>query len=1109
MHAQNALDRKEPTEVQCSACGYENPPDSKFCFECGGLLDVHCLQCQAPVPAGVKFCNQCGARLESPARGSSVQQRTPAPPEPAPAAEGERRQLTVLFCDLVGSTPLSQQLDAEEWRDVIAQYQQAARVAVERWGGHVAKNLGDGLLIYFGWPVAREDDPERAVRAGLAIIEQVAGVGSQASDPNTQHPAPHTRLAVRVGLHTGPVVIADGGEVFGETANVAARVQGAAAPDTVVLTAATQRLVAGLFVVEDRGPQLLKGVREAVTLYRVVRPSGVRSRLAVAAGHLTRFVGRDMELGTLVDRWERAQDGEGQNVIVLGEAGVGKSRLVYQLHEHLADVPHTWLECGATPYTEGTPFHPIITLVSQGLGFTPEDTAAEKLGKLEVGLRSLASTETVALLADFLGLSPPTRLQFSPELQRRKTIDLLAQWNLALSEVQPLVLLVEDLHWCDVSTLELLGHLIAQSPTARVLLLATARPEFTPPWPARFNLTTVQLARLTKRQPRDMIGTLAGTELPAATLDALVARADGVPLFVEELTKAVMEPGAAHGVKAIPASLADSLMARLDRLSAAKEVAQRAAVLGREFGYPLLAAMVGMDEAALRHGLARLVDAEILFAHGKPPAATYTFKHALIQETAYQSLLKRTRQQLHARVAQVLEERFPERVASEPEVVARHYDQAGLAAAATAHYQRAGERATQRSANEEAIGHLRRALALVGTLPETRERHQRELELRVALGPVLMATRGWSAPEVESTYARALELCRRVDDTPRLFLTLRGLWEFYEARGELEKAEALSLQLFGLVERSDDTGLLLVAHDVIADTAFWTGDLLRASEHCDRGVALHDQSLHRSLAFSYGGYDPAVACLCFASLVLWMRGYPAQALEKNRSALALARQLAQPFSQAFALYFAATLHYLRREATAARHAARSAITLCEEGGFPFYLALCTALHGWAIAELGEGDDGIRQIRSGLADYLRTGGDLERPLCLILLADASHRLSHAEESAEAVTQALAAALKMGHHTYESELYRLRGELFRAQNLSADSDAKASFLRAIEAARRQTARSWELRAATSLARFLRDQGKPDESRALLAPLYAWFTEGFDTRDLQDAKALLEEL
>src|SRR5262245_21498917 len=410
-----------------SSCSHQNPSGARFCLECGAPFAVRCPRCQVVPPATAKFCPECGTPV---AQGESASRPPGLPsPEPDVACPGERRQLTVLFCDLVGSTPLSQQFDAEEWRDLIAQYQQAASGAVGRFGGHVARKLGDGLLIYFGWPTAREDDPERAVRAGLAIVDAMGPLNG------TLAAGDGPRLAVRVGLHTGPVVIADGGEVFGETANVAARVQGAAEPDTVMITAATQRLVAGLFVVEDRGPQMLKGVREPVTLYRVVQPSGVRSRLAVAAGRLTRFVGREIELATLVDRWERAQDGEGQNVVVLGEAGVGKSRLVYQLHEHLAAVPHTWLEWGATPYTEGTPFHSVIALVEQGLALAPEDTAAEQLGKLEGGLRRFASAETVALLAAFLGLPPPTPLQMSPELQRRKTIDLLGVYCMLCATV--------------------------------------------------------------------------------------------------------------------------------------------------------------------------------------------------------------------------------------------------------------------------------------------------------------------------------------------------------------------------------------------------------------------------------------------------------------------------------------------------------------------------------------------------------------------------------------------------------------------------------------------------------------------------------------------------
>src|SRR5262245_23940540 len=676
--------------LRCPSCGHGNRPDRRFCAQCGGRLGDVCSACGTLNEPGERFCSHCGAPLTG------------------TAAEGERRQLTVLFCDLVGSTSLSQKLDPEEWHDVVKQYHQATAAAVARFGGHVAQYLGDGLVVYFGWPDAHEDDPERAIRAGLGILDAMVAVNARlVADDGI-------RLAVRVGMHTGPVVVTERGEVFGETPNLAARVQAAADPDTVVISAATQRLVAGIFVMEDRGPQALKGVREPMVLYRVLQPSGVRSRLDVAAGRLTPFVGRDLELGTLVDRWERAAEGEGQNVLIVGEAGVGKSRLVYQLRERLAPVPHTWLECRATPYTEGTPFHPVIDLVQQGLAFAPEDTAADKVEKLEraVTLARLDLAEAVPLVADFLGLAPPEgypQLALNPDVQRRKTMELLAAWNLALAEVQPLVMLVEDLHWVDPSSLELFGRLMAQTATARVLLIATTRPDFAPPWPARSNLTTLQLARLTKRHAREMVAALGGGSLSADMVDTLVARADGVPLYVEELTKAAIQPGVGHGAGAIPATLADSLMARLDRLSAAKEVAQRAALLGREFAYRLLAATAGLDEAMLRLGLERLVEAEILFARGEPPIATYTFKHALVQEAAYESLLKRTRQQLHGRVVEVLVERFPERVSGEPELVARHAEAAGRRDDAITYYARAGEQAQTRSAHEEAIRQLRRA----------------------------------------------------------------------------------------------------------------------------------------------------------------------------------------------------------------------------------------------------------------------------------------------------------------------------------------------------------------------------------------------------------------
>jgi len=1002
----------------------------------------------------------------------------------------------------VGSTPLSQQLDAEDWRDVVTQYHHAATGAVTRFGGHVAHYMGDGLLVYFGWPTAREDDPERAIRAGLAILDAMGPLNATLAAGNG------TRLAVRIGMHTGPVVIADEGEVFGETPNIAARVQSAADPDTVMVTAVTQRLVAGMFLVEERGPQALKGVREPVVLYRVVQPSGVRSRLAVAAGRLTPFVGREVEFATLVDRWERAQDGERQSVVVLGEAGVGKSRLVYQLHEHMKTVPHTWLECGATPYTEGTPFHPVIALVSQGLAFTPEDTAADKLAKLEVGLHALSSAENIALIADFLGLPSPTRLQFSPELQRRKTIQLLAEWNLALSEAQPLVLVVEDLHWCDVSTLELLGHLIAQPPTARVLLLATARLEFTPSWPARSNLTTMQLARLTKRQARDMIASLAGPGLPAATLDALVARADGVPLYVEELTKATAAPGASRGVEAIPASLADSLMARLDRLSAAKEVAQRAAVLGREFGYRLLAAMVGMDEAMLRHGLGRLVEAEILFVRGEPPAATYTFKHALIQETAYQSLLKRTRQQLHGRVAQVLEERFSERVATEPEVVARHYEHAGLIAQAIAHYQRAGERATQRSANEEAIAHLRRALELVAKLPETRERHQQELGLQMAIGAPLAPARGWSHPEFSRAYARARELASQVGDSSELPQVLARMTTAYFMKGDLETAAEVAQEALAAAERAGDAFDLLSGHYAVAISLLYQGHPSRALYHFEQCVGLYDPRAHGSLAYTLG-FDRGVQAHAFASQCHTYLGHLDRALALSEEAVALAQRVQHPFIVAAALHFSGLAHLERGELDRMRERADELADLSVRLGFPYYRGVATFVRGFARVESGEGDAGIAEMLQAMGELAGISSGIGAPQTLFLFAEGLRKVGRYDDALGALGLGVAQAEQKGQHYYDADLQRLRAEIFLDKDGNAVDEAEALFGQALEIAQRQEAKTFELRAATGLARLRKRQGKRDAARTLLAPLYAWFTEGFDTRDLQEAKALLADL
>jgi class 3 adenylate cyclase/predicted ATPase len=1088
--------------MRCPSCGHDNRVDRRFCGRCGAALAIACAACGRANEPDEKFCGGCGTALtaEAPAIGAAA----PAPKAEAASRTGERRQLTVLFCDLVGSTELSGRLDPEELRDLVGSYQEATAAVVDKHGGHIAQYLGDGVLVYFGYPTAHEDDAERAVRTGLGIVDALRPVNARLGADR--------QLAVRVGIHTGPVVVSELGgktrretQVFGETTNVAARVQGVAAPDTVVMSAATQTLVPGIFVLEDLGGQTLKGVAVPVVCYRVVQPSGVRSRLAIAAGRLTPFVGRDMELAALVERWERAASGDGQNVLLVGEAGVGKSRLAYQLRERLATIPHTWLECGATPYTEGTPFHPVMALVAQGLALTTTDTVAEKLEKIARGLRDLATPETVGLLADFLGLPSPTPLAMNPDVQRRKTMELLAQWNLALSTIQPLVLLVEDLHWCDASSLELFGRLIAQSATARMLFVATARPEFMPSWPARSNLTTLQLARLTKRQSREMVTTLLAHTLPAETVEALVTRADGVPLYVEELTKAVAEPGRAHGVEAIPTTLADSLMARLDRLSTAKEVAQRAAVLGREFGYPLLAAVVGMEDAGLRQGLARLVDAEIVFQRGEPPEATYTFKHALVQEAAYESLLKRTRQQLHGRVVDVLRERFPERIESEPEVVARHAEAAGRSDDAITYYARAGERAHARSAHEEAIGRLRKAIVLLETRPAGMERDAHELSLQLSLGASLTAARGYAHRETAAAYERAVTLAPAAGDAAWLDEARAGLAICYFNRGEVERGRALGAQVLSGAEARGDRERALILHAVLVAPEHVQGKFASSLAHCERVIAFYDSGPHGHVRMLSS--DSGIVALNHCAWNLWQLGQPDAALARAREAISLARRLDDPFGLAFALFFETALHRFRRDVAAQRERATEVIALSETYGFPLWLGVGRAFHAAARVAAGE-HTALPEIVNGLALAAETGSQAGAPGMLAVLAEAQRAAGRLAEAQGTVATALAIAAQTGQPYVDADLHRLDGDLVLATG-SAAEEAAARYHRALAIAREQGARSFELRAATSLARLWRDQGKRTEARALLAPVYATFTEGFDTGDLLDAKALLDEL
>jgi class 3 adenylate cyclase/predicted ATPase len=1095
--------------MRCSKCDSDNREGRKFCAACGAPFVVTCPKCGATNQPGESFCGECGIALTDASPAAAAAGTAPV----TASAVGERRHLTVLFCDLVGSTEIAARLDPEEWREVVAAYHRAAAGAITRFSGHVAKYLGDGVMAYFGWPEAHDNDGERAARAGLALLDAISklhqrsGTGFSLSSP--------MRLSARVGIDSGAVVVGAGAdqhvEVFGETPNIAARLQAIAMPGTVLITAATHRLLSGLFVVEALGPRALKGVATPPEVFQVIRPTGVRGRLGVARG-LTPFVGREEELPLLLRRWERTREGEGQLALIIGEPGIGKSRLVREFHDRIRDTPHIWLESAGEQFFENTPFHAISEMLSRWLELQDATNTAEQCERLEQALASagLNVAEIGPLIAELLQLPSCERypaLTLSAEQKRRRLLAALSGWVMGAARLQPLMMVVEDLHWLDPSTLELLQLLAEQGATVPLMLLYTARPEFRAPRPMRTHHSQITLNRLSARHVREMVALLAARNaLASDSVEAVVERTGGVPLFVEELTRAVLESGSARGSgHEIPATLHDSLMARLDRLGPTKEVLQIGAVIGSEFSYGLLHAVHPLPDEELQGAIHRAADAELVYERGLPPDATYQFKHALIRDAAYEALLRSRRKELHARIAEVLVGQFPDRVTSAPELIAHHYTEGGFIEQAIPYWQHAGQRAGERSANTEAISHFTKGLELLTATPDSPERVQQELELQIALGGALILTTGYAAPDAGKAYARALELCRQAGETPKLFRVLVGLAVFYSGRGELGTARELAEQALSLAQNLQTPEFLQPAHYQMGVVLYWLGELPQSRTHLEQAIALYDPQKRRVSAL----YDLGVSCPAVAAFTLHWLGYPDQALKRIRESLSLAQELSHPSSLAYALLVAATLHHLRREVEATQVQAEALIALSHEQGFAFYEACGEGMRGWALAKQGRQKEGIAQIRQGVAAAQATGAQLAQPTFLALLAEAYGEAAQPEEGLTALTEALDPASKTEERRWQAELYRLKGALLLMQNDSYAAQAESCFQRAIEIAREQSAKSWELRATTSLARLLVHQGRRDEARSMLAEIYGWFTEGFDTLDLKEAKALIDEL
>jgi class 3 adenylate cyclase/tetratricopeptide (TPR) repeat protein len=1026
----------------------------------------------------------------------------------------------VLFCDLVGSTEIAARLDPEEWREVVAGYHRAAAEAITRYGGHVAKYLGDGVMAFFGYPEAHDNDAERAARAGLAILDAISKLGDQAGRP---------KLAARVGIDSGVVVMGAGAgpdaDVFGEAPNIAARVQAAAEPGSVLITDAVYQLVSGLFVVENRGVPALKGIERALQLYKVVRPSGVRGRLEAAAAvrGLTPFVGREDELRSLMTRWERSQEGEGQVALVIGEAGIGKSRLLQRFHELIPDASYPWLEAAAAPFFQNTPFYPIAELLRQLVGRAslpaPDARAArattsdgavqldtnERLAQLEFALvlAGLKPAEAFPLIAPLLNLPaaakyPPPPIP--PQQQRRRLLAMLVEWVLGAARAQPLTIALEDLHWADASTLEVVQLLVEQEATAHLLLLCTARPEFHPQWPLRARHTRITLNRLSARNVREMIAQVAARHaLAGETVDTVIERTGGVPLFVEELTRVVLESGGAKlAGREIPVTLHDSLMARLDRLGPAKEVIQIGAVIGGEFSYELLHAVHPIGAEELQSAMRSATDAELVYVRGIAPEATYQFKHALIRDAAYEALLKSRRKELHGRVARTIDEQFPGLKEAHPEVLARHWAEGGETAQAIAEWTRAGKAAESHYAFKEAQQSYEQALALLSRLPDSAERDLHELDLRQSIIRLLPVTSGIASPESVDACARAIALAKKSGNLSQLVSLMHDTGYAAWHAGDYESAATLADEALELAEREGNPTNLGLAYQLQVIVRWARGDLAGTEEHFARGLKFFEDATIWPL--------PPFRLTPFgvASFNAWMLGRPE--LMRGR----LARLMAEanqnnPVEVACSGFFGARSYLLLREHERAETLAAWALELFEKRQMAQFAEQARCLLGRARASLGRPSEGVALIRQGIAGQAAIG--MHNDGYTVVLAESQALSGAIGDALETIEQVLQPNRPDANKDIQPEAFRLRGELQTKQGRR--EPAEADFRTALTLARSMDAKAWELRAAMSLARLLRDTGRRDEAHSTLAGIYNWFTEGFDTADLKDAKTLLEEL
>lgn len=1044
-----------------------------------------------------------------------------------PKVDAERRQLTVLFCDLVGSTELAQSMDPEDLRHLTRAYQETCTKVIERYEGFIARYMGDGIMAYFGYPLAHEEDAVRALYAGLGIVEALTEAGQSLQRPDG------VELEVRIGVATGYVVVGDligkgislERDVVGETPNLAARLQGLAEPNTVIISESTHSLAAGLFEYEDLGKFQIKGFTDSIHVWRVLSRAKVESHYeALRKAGITRLVGREVEVALLADRWNQTKEGEGQVVLLSGEAGIGKSRITQSLIESTAEDEPIRLRFQCSPFHTNTALYPVIERLEKNAGIQTTDPADVKLDKLESMLVPTSdSVETIApLFAALLSIHAQNRYplsSFSSELRKEKTLEALVSQAQVLSQDQPVLIVFEDIHWIDPTSFEFLELLVENVQNSKVLVIATFRTEFTIPWTAYTHITALTLNRFSHSMVTAMIKEVTGGKsLSDELVKAIAQKTDGVPLFVEEFTKTILESDLLMEEAnqfvfsgqlehfAVPVTLHDSLMARLDRLGKVKEVAQYASAIGREFDYDLLAAISPLGARNLQNSLDQLVNAELIFQTRRTSRGNYVFKHALVQDAAYGSLLKSTRQEIHRSIAVALEERFSGTTANNPEMLAHHYTEARMASEATRYWFEAGNRATERSANLEAVAHFKKGLEVVQSQPQTDEWLAWEMDLQLALTVVLTATAGYAADETAATCLRAQELCKQLGDVAKLFRALYSVWCMYYMRPDQGKALELAEEFKHLAETGQDRVQLVAAYSTVGQTFAILGCYPKAHRFLKKSIEFYTPEQDHSLALLYGEH-PGVGSKIVCATVDWMIGCPDLAVKHATESLAEAQEISDPNTIGWAWVSMAMLHKDRQDNAMTVKSTNDAISFAKEQSLPYWRSMALPLLAWALVDRGDVEAGMELVHESLEAVRATGSGVRVPDTLSVLALGYLNTHQPDKGLTEIQKAIRVIEETGERWNKANMHCLKGQLL--YSMSSFDDAEISFLDAIRIAKLQGANSYELRASTHLARLWYSQNKIEQAAKLMLPIYSQFTEGFDTRDLKEARSLLDLL